>query len=915
MSEQSNLPAIRDRLSLVLESTHQIAFDWFIANDRLHFSGEIGGCKSLPIDTARIWRSSEFFALMHQDDRALFRMRLHEAIKGDANAEDALYRVELRLNDAINGWRWIEISGKVVARDRHGRALRMVGALSDIDERKEAEKKTARQQALHATLRQANHAMMRFTHRDALFREICRIVVEQGHFAKAWIGLVDTNARRFCPTAFYSDRRHDMRSADRWPDYFALSDAEKNSNDLLNNRSFICNDLHASPMPHELRAIAHRAAVQSLASIPFQHGGQPYGVLNLYAAEKHFFDTPSIKLLEQLAMDISLAITGFEHNAQREETERAIAESEQLKNAILTAALDCIISINRNGEIISFNQAAETTFGYGCNEVLGKKLTDIIAPSALHPRHRQELERLLTAGEATLLNRRIELTAMRADGCAFPIELAIVPVQTHDASIFTAFIRDISELKRSQAVLKESALRFRQLVELSPEAILVHRNHKFVLCNQAAVRMLGAADAGELIGKDAFDFIHPDHHAACRSRIQTLRAGLAVTPPREEIWLRMDGTAFDAEAAATRVIYDDEAAIQVVVRDITRRKRAEELQAGQNRILNMVATGIELPGILHEIALLIEAQTQDGLCSITLTAPNDATLSIAASPNLPDACKRELDGMDVSPTDGFCGAAAFHGELVSIADIARHPLRTAFRDAALASGLKACASWPIVGKSNKVLGTIALYFHDIREPSSRDMELLDIFTKLAAIAIESRESEDRIRYMAHYDGLTSLPNRFLFREFLDQALRNAQRNATKFAVFFIDLDKFKDINDTLGHDAGDIVLKEIAARLRGCVRHTDMIARMGGDEFYVLIEHLEDGHDAADVAQKLLEEAARPIPIGQHECTLSASIGIGIYPNDGGTAKMLLKNADRAMYRAKNQGKNGYCFFSDAATT
>jgi diguanylate cyclase (GGDEF)-like protein len=228
----------------------------------------------------------------------------------------------------------------------------------------------------------------------------------------------------------------------------------------------------------------------------------------------------------------------------------------------------------------------------------------------------------------------------------------------------------------------------------------------------------------------------------------------------------------------------------------------------------------------------------------------------------------------------------------------------------LSNGLKACSSWPIFGKSRKVLGTVALYFREAMAPTKEDLQLFSICTNLAGIAVESRASEEKIRYLAHYDGLTSLPNRFLFKEFLDLALRNARRHRKKFAVFFLDLDKFKDINDTFGHEAGDHVLKETAQRLRGCLRQTDKIARMGGDEFYILIEDLNDGQYAADVARKLLEEASRPLYIGDQQRQLSVSIGIGIYPDDGKNGQTLLKNADSAMYRAKHLGKNGYQFYS-----
>lgn len=596
--------------------------------------------------------------------------------------------------------------------------------------------------------------------------------------------------------------------------------------------------------------------------------------------------------------------------------EAALVESEQFESAILTAALDCIISINHKGEIISFNQASEQTFGYRSADVIGKKLADMIIPPEWRERHWHSVERYLVTGESTMLNRRIELTAMRADGSEFPIELAVVPLNIRGNPVFTAFIRDISEMKQRQEVLRDSALRYRQLVELSPEAIFVCHQTKLTLLNQAASRLLGAQHAIELLGRSVFDFIHPDYHGLFHERPRLPDVGSLSMPFVEQIWVRLDGTEFHAETAATNLIYNDSPAVQIVVRDITERKHAEELQLGQNRILNMVATGVALPEILTEIARFIETQSTEGLCSIMLLNPEGTALSFGAAPSLPDSYVTQLSQLEPGRNNGSCGTAVFRAEPVVVKDIANDPLWAVNRNLALKSGLKACSSWPIFDKSRKILGTFALYFRAPVEPTEKDLKLLDICTNLAGIAIESRASEERIRYLAHYDGLTSLPNRFLFKEYLDLALRKARRNGRRFAVFFLDLDKFKDINDTFGHEAGDQVLKEIATRLRNCLRSTDKIARMGGDEFYVLIEDLTDGRYAADIAEKLLKEASRPVYIDQQECRLSGSIGIAIYPDDSSDGNTLLKKADSAMYRAKDFGKNGYQFYaSDEGTS
>jgi diguanylate cyclase (GGDEF)-like protein len=171
---------------------------------------------------------------------------------------------------------------------------------------------------------------------------------------------------------------------------------------------------------------------------------------------------------------------------------------------------------------------------------------------------------------------------------------------------------------------------------------------------------------------------------------------------------------------------------------------------------------------------------------------------------------------------------------------------------------------------------------------------------------ERRRAEEQIEYQAYHDALTGLPNRLLFRDRLTIALAHAKRQHTPVAVMFLDLDRFKFVNDTLGHSLGDQLLRAIAARLRSVLREGDTIARMGGDEFTVLLTDLSTPTDAAKIAQKLLETVAYPVRVEGHELYATTSIGIALYPSDGDNAEALLKNADGAMYRAKEAGRNSY---------
>lgn len=174
---------------------------------------------------------------------------------------------------------------------------------------------------------------------------------------------------------------------------------------------------------------------------------------------------------------------------------------------------------------------------------------------------------------------------------------------------------------------------------------------------------------------------------------------------------------------------------------------------------------------------------------------------------------------------------------------------------------------------------------------------------------ERKNMEERMRHMAHYDPLTELPNRALITDRLQQAVAKSRRDKTHMAVMFLDLDKFKPVNDTLGHEVGDLLLKQVAKRLQGCVRASDTVARIGGDEFIVLLNTIDQRQDAAIVAEKMLHALCQPFEVAGHSVEISCSIGVSVYPEQGEDEKLLLINADIAMYHAKKNGRNDYQFF------
>ena len=183
------------------------------------------------------------------------------------------------------------------------------------------------------------------------------------------------------------------------------------------------------------------------------------------------------------------------------------------------------------------------------------------------------------------------------------------------------------------------------------------------------------------------------------------------------------------------------------------------------------------------------------------------------------------------------------------------------------------------------------------------------------LAEQVQAARDQMDHFAHHDALTGLPNRMLLQDRLGQAIESARRQDRQLAVMFLDLDRFKHINDSLGHAVGDQLLQSAAQRLVDCLRHSDTISRYGGDEFVVLLPHVEHAEDAALSADKMLAALALPQRIGQHDLHIGASIGISIYPNDGQDTETLIKSADTAMYHAKESGRNNYKFFEQDMNT
>lgn len=470
-------------------------------------------------------------------------------------------------------------------------------------------------------------------------------------------------------------------------------------------------------------------------------------------------------------------------------------------------------------------------------------------------------------------------------------------------------LAEINVRKNTEENLTKSLSILGATLESTADGILVTDQVGVVVqFNQPYLDIWGIPDNESRHARYAFNLIlkELESPATFLHRIKSLR-----TDPELESHdiLELKDGRFIETRSRPRIIDGENVGRVWSFRDITEHQRSEVMLQAEEQVLKMMVDGESLPKVLDMLTRYIEDRSGELFCAIYLLDEAGYRLQHISAPSLPNNLLETLEEPFLSHSINLTTESSGNEPDIS-REIENSSMYRKHKKLAAEMGLHTSWTLPILTSKGKVLGIVSVYYRKVQEPLNYDQQLVEIAANLAGIAVERKEAEQNLDYLAHYDALTHLPNRVLFLDRLSQALASARRNKQLVALMFLDLDRFKNINDSLGHDSGDQLLTEVAVRLSSCIRSEDTVSRLGGDEFTIILGEINSAEDAAHIAQKLLNTLSEPFTLKGHEVFVSASIGITIFPDDSSDSDSLLKNADMAMYDAKQRGRNNYQFFA-----
>jgi diguanylate cyclase (GGDEF)-like protein/PAS domain S-box-containing protein len=560
-----------------------------------------------------------------------------------------------------------------------------------------------------------------------------------------------------------------------------------------------------------------------------------------------------------------------------------LIESERKYRTVFNAAPEGMWLIDCNRLTLDVNDRLSQLLGYSAEEMRGRTPLDFV------DEENRKIFIEQTGKIETTDQRHYEIALRHRNGYNIPTRINAVTLRDGDGSVLAAlaFVEDISERTTMELNLRRSEKNLRTLIDAEPACVkTLDRDGRLLSMNTAGLHMIEADSMEQVRFAEVADLVDESYKEKFRELNQRIFEGGEETLRFSITGLKGKKRWLETHAVPLR---DENGEVSVhlgLTRDVTEQVQMEQQIREEKdflqRVIDSISDSVMVISPDYEVQLANKAARTNMYAGGWKHAEQEKCYQVSAEAGIP--CRESGQPCPVS-------TVLATGKMDRATHIHQTVDGTMRRLELVASPL-----WNSDGSLRAVI--------EVARDITEHLELLD----------KVREQKDHLQHIAHHDPLTNLPNRVLFQDRLEQAIHKAHRSRSLAVVLFVDLDRFKEINDSLGHGYGDRVLQEVAVRFSNCVREDDTIARLGGDEFTFIMESVEKPQFAALMAQKLIASLKDPFVIDDHQLFLTASIGISIYPQDGKTAPTLLRNADAAMYKAKEEGKNTFQYYTEDMT-
>lgn len=926
---EKNLKASEERWRYALESSNEGVFDMDLKTrttirtnkflEMLEFSGK------------ELNNSFEsFFNLIHPDDKKEFNDKFDNLLSGKASH----FYMEIRVKCKSGVYKWILSRAIIIKYSTTGEPLRVIGTHLDIDDLKKHQFKIEKITNIYKILSRINQLLVKESNIKKLYFNTCKTIVEYLNLPFAAFVRPHTKSGKLLTISSFARNEEIDKFIKNVSS--SINADEKEGKGVAgqayrNKKCFVVNNLYEdSDMQLWINELK-RVHLKSAAALPVFNKGKIIAVLVIDSYQENFFDDDIVELLNDLSGDISFAFDKIVSEKEKQKLARALMDSEKRWRAASENTDEGVWLHYMNTGKVFYSRKWKEMLGFSEDEI-GTGLNEFW--NRIHPDDREKHIQIINGckeGKTKNIESTIRLKTKSGDYKWILVRGSIYHRDSSGKAISLIGTHiDIAEIKESNEKLQQLNYLYEALI-LSNSLLQSEENLENIykgIC-KIAVKYGNITLASVLepdIDRHTFNkvasyaedknildnFLEINLSTDATNKFCT---GTIGTSFREKRFAIVDNTLNDekmtpwldilkkiniASVASFPVMYNNEVCAILVL-------LAKEPSFFDNRIIELIYHLVNNLAIsIRRIREAAIKKAYEKQLNIAFEAFNNINESIIIT---------NIEGRIITVNKSFEILTGYSPKeaLTKTQDIFNSEKHSKEFYKNIQWSLSKLGFWQgeyyIRKKDGEVIPTW-MSTTAVKDSSGEVLNYISVITNLT----QKKEIEDKIIYLSNYDALTGLPNRTLFSDRLEQSIALAKRLNKRFAIIYIDIDRFKTINDNLGHNVGDILLQQFSQRLKSTIRGSDTVSRSSADEFYIIINDLTEIDDITTVIKKTFDNISEPFDVNGYKINITASIGITIFPDDGSTLSTLMRNAETALYYAKETGRNTYQFYKTDMT-